>query len=90
MNTAAVLTDTELSNLVDRGLLPPSRPRFKLLRDVPDADLVAGSIGRLVSERSGDDREFVLIFDSRPGLRVTFREPEFDSRSPEYLLERLP
>lgn len=87
MNTVATLSDTELANLVERGLLPPSRPRFKLLRDLPDADLVAGSIGRVVEVRSGDDREFVLIFDCRPGLQVTFRDPEFDKRSPEYLLE---
>jgi hypothetical protein len=90
MNIPDLVTDAELEALVERNVMPPSVTRFKLLRDVPDVDLVAGAIGRIVDVWNRDDREFVMIFDCRPGLRVTFRDAEFDSRSPEYMLEVLP
>jgi hypothetical protein len=89
VNTPALVTDAELEALVERNVLPQSTTRFRLLRDVPDACLVAGSIGRIVDVWNKDDREFVMIFDCRPGLRVTFRDQEFDARTPEYILEAM-
>lgn len=90
MNVPAFLTECEVNDLVEHAIVPSSRPRYRLLRDVPDVDLQAGAIGSVVLERSGDDRQFVLLFDCRPGLRVTFYEPEFMRESPEYLLEAIP
>jgi hypothetical protein len=60
---------------------------YKLLRDIPEADLRAGSLGRIIDERGGDDRQYVVAFDCRPGLGVVFTDPQFDPRSPEYALE---
>ena len=83
-------SDETINMLWEGGpVLPTVIPRYRLLRDVLECDLQAGAIGVVVRERVGDEMQYVLTFDARPGLRVTFYEPEFDARSPEYKLEAL-
>lgn len=61
--------------------------RVRLVKDIPELDLKRGALGTIRSVKPGDDDDYRVFFDARPGMSCGFFGYEFNVACPQFIIE---